>query len=186
MAARALSAVFSAPDPSAAGGNGRSRGVRALRARARSADRRASTRRLSAAPDRRRPSGSRRSSRWHAAPAACRWSRWRSRSLRRGAPSISGSSTCSIGSPPVQHDEGRRAAVSPPGVAAGPGERIGVANLPPPSPSVPTKSVSQNLQVAVCAVLPRGRSTDCSRQSGRTRQAAPLARLRPAACRRSP
>ena len=134
------------PDPWAAAGNGRSRDARARRARSRFADRRASAH---------RPERCTRSApglRAHADPVdgarhrqACRWSRWRSRSRRHAAPSISASSTCSIGSPPVSTTKGgvpplprqasRQAAASasasanlPPPVAVG-ADEVGVAEI---------------------------------------------------------
>ena len=102
----------------------------------------------------RRPSGSRRSSRSSAAPAACRWSRWRSRSRRACSAAISASSTCSIGSPPVSTTKGGVPELPRQAARQARGQRHPAsANLPPPGPSVPTKSVSQKLQVAVCAIL---------------------------------
>ena len=60
------------------------------------------------------------------------------------------------------------------------------ANLPPPVPSVPTKSVSQNLQTAVQPGPARGPTTNCSRQSGKKQPAARRWRPRPAGCRKFP
>ena len=113
--------------------------------------------------------------------AACRWSRWRSRSPRACRPSINGSSTCSIGSPPVQHDEGRRAAISAPGAAAG----SAPAHRRRRICRHPDRRCRRNRCRRNCRSRsrgqPRGRTTDCSRQSGRTRPAARPARLRLAA-----
>ena len=61
--------------------------------------------------------------------------------------SISAGSTCSSGSPPVSTTK-RCDGVSPQCLAISSASSSAVLNLPPPSPSVPTKSVSQNLQTA--------------------------------------
>ena len=65
------------------------------------------------------------------------------------------------------------------------GQLRGVANFPPPGPSVPTKSVSQNCR-SPSRDPPRGPTRDCSPQSGRRPRRAPPARPRPAACRKFP
>ena len=54
-----------------------------------------------------------------------------------------------------------------------------LANLPPPSPSVPTKSVSQKLHCAVARSCSRP-TTGCSRRSAGRRRGCPIARPRPA------
>ena len=55
------------------------------------------------------------------------------------------------------------------------------ANLPPPSPSVPTKSVSQKLHCARSPGPARAPTTDCSRQSAGTPPGCPPAPPRPEA-----
>ena len=108
-----------------------------------------------AARGRRRPSGSRRPSRCPAGAGACRWSRPRSRSRARAARRPASSSSWSSGSPPVQTTNGGCVGRSPAhvgGDARRPARRRS-ANVPPPGPSVPTKSVSQNWQTADGPVL---------------------------------
>ena len=68
---------------------------------------------------------------------------------RLGALATAASSSCRRGSPPVQTTmRFRSVIVARPLRGDGVREGSAVANLPPPSPSVPTKSVSQNLQIA--------------------------------------
>ena len=119
------------------------------------------------------------------ARAACRWSRWRSSKPCACSASIKVLVDLQHRLAAGQHDEG--------GVPALPARRRGR-----PAPARRRREFAaalavgaDEIRVAEIAVgrrrgPPRGPTTDCSRQSGRTRPAARPARLRPAACRRSP
>ena len=93
--------------------------------------------------------------------------------------SISAASSCSSGSPPVQTTRRRLAvavgAVRPPGPRRRRRGRRRVSKRPPPGPSVPTKSVSQNWQTAMARCAP-GPSRGCSRRSGRRPRPGPALR----------
>ncbi len=95
---------------------------------------------------------------------------------RRWSASTSSSSSCSSGSPPVHTTSlGPRAPGScgPRGqvAATASAKASAVAKIPPPGPSVPTKSVSQNWQTALarCSSRPLHRLQRAKRQNTATR-----------------
>ena len=96
--------------------------------------------------------GSRKSSRCWAAAEACRWSRCAISKLCACSAWISTASICSEGSPPVQTTKAARVASLGHFAAMASARSSAVVNFPPPGPSVPTKSVSQNLHIALCAI----------------------------------
>ena len=60
-----------------------------------------------------------------------------------------------------------------------------LANFPPPGPSTPTKSVSQNLRI-LAPIRSRVPTRNCTRKPAEHCRASRLSHLRPAECRKSP